>query len=112
MQHVYKWFFFTWPVGQTQLEWLYADWKEGIQQASAHPDTEKRVASLRFLEYSMTQEGARQVKWRTGAAIRKAVVQRKVLIFAMLRKLPDPQAELSSTHADVQDTIQNLETFR
>ena len=74
-----------------QMDELYDDWDVGIRQAYSDDMVIKRVASLRFLEYGMTQRGINNVNWRSGGKIRKAVAQRKVLIYAILRGLPDPQ---------------------
>ena len=75
----------------TQLQWLYEDWTEGIQEASSDPAVVKRIAPIRCLEYGMTQKGLTQIEWWASAAMRKAVHQRKTLIHAILRGLPDPR---------------------
>ena len=75
----------------TQLQWLYEDWTEGIQEASSDPAVVKRIAPMRCLEYGMTQKGPNRIEWRSSAAMRKAVHQRKTLIHAILRGLPDPR---------------------
>ena len=52
--------------------------------------TTGRIASLRELERLKRQEG---LEWRCSGKIRKQVMERKVLIYAVLRRLPEPASE-------------------
>ena len=74
-----------------QLDWLYEDYVLGIRQACADPQVVQRIAPLRFLEYSLTQPKVAGVTpWRNGAKMRKMVMERKTVIYAILERLPDP----------------------
>jgi len=95
-----------------QLEWLYEDYEDGIRQASADPNAVDRIAPLKFLEHNMTQQGTANLAWRSGTKMRKHVMQRKVLIYTILRELPDPSAGLPSTDAALHEAIQSIERYR
>lgn len=45
----------------------------------------------------MTQQGTANLAWRSGTKMRKHVMQRKVLIYAILRELPDPSGDSKIT---------------
>ena len=64
---------------------------DGVRIPNADPQKIDRIASLRFLEYNTRQPDIRS--WRSGNAMRKVVAQRKVLVYAILRGLPDPRGE-------------------
>ena len=44
----------------------------------------------------MTQQGTANLAWRSGTKMRKHVMQRKVLIYAILRELPDPSGDFKN----------------
>lgn len=71
------------------LHQLYCEWVDGIEMTTG------RIACLRELERLKRQEG---LEWRCSGKIRKQVMERKVLIYAVLRRLPDPAGE-SRDHA-------------
>ena len=66
------------------LHQLYCEWVDGIEMPTG------RIACLRELERLKRQEG---LAWRCSGKIRKQVMERKVLIYAVLRRLPDPAGE-------------------
>ena len=72
------------------LHQLYVEWNDGIEM------TNGRTASLRELERRKRQE---RLEWRSGPKIRKQVMERKTLIYAVLRCLPDPASETLSWFA-------------
>ena len=82
-----------WHADYKQLEWLYEDWRDGIRVPNANPE---KVASLRFLEYNSRQVSMKS--WRSGAGMRKVVAERKVLVYAILRQLPDPKSRCCVLH--------------
>ena len=55
--------------------------------------TTGRTAPLLELERQKRQEG---LMWRFSGKIRKQVMERKVLIYAEFRRLPDPASELAN----------------
>ena len=67
------------------LHQLYCEWVDGIETTTG------RIASLRELERLKRQEG---LEWRCSGKIRKQVMERKVLIYAILTRLPTPASEL------------------
>ncbi len=71
-----------------QLQWLYADWVDGIRVKTADASSEQRVAPLRLLEHQLRTK-THVAPWRSGNKIAKAVAERKVLVYAILRGLPD-----------------------
>lgn len=73
-----------------QLHQLYCEWVDGIETTTG------RIASLRALERQQRQDG---LEWQCLGRIRKQVMERKVLIYAVLRRLSDPASELSD-HAE------------
>ena len=81
--------------------WLYENWTEGIRTPNADPAKIERIASLRWLEFDSCYKT--RIAWRSGANMRKAVAQRKVLIYAILRGLPDPKgvAGMLDCHVNV-----------
>ena len=83
------------------LHELYCEWVDGIEMADG------RIAPLRELERLKRQEG---LEWRSSSKIRKQIMERKVLMYAVLRRLPDPASELSAhgrvTHAYLQHSLQ------
>ncbi|DBA97702.1 TPA: hypothetical protein ACH3X3_012588 [Trebouxia sp. C0006] len=72
-----------------QLQWLYADWVDGIRVKTADASSEQRVAPLRLLEHQYRTK-THVAPWRSGNKMAKAVAERKVLVYAILRRLPDP----------------------
>ncbi len=72
-----------------QLQWLYADWVDGIRVKTASASSEQRVAPLRLLEHQFRTK-THVAPWRCGNKIAKAVAEQKVLVYAILRRLPDP----------------------
>lgn len=85
-----------WHADYKQLEWLYEDWRDGIRLPNANPEKVDRIASLRFLEYNSRQVSMKS--WRSGAGMRKVVAERKVLVYAILRQLPDPKGRCCMLH--------------
>ena len=69
-----------------QLQWLYADWVDGIRVKTADPSSEQRVAPLRLLEHQLRTK-THVAPWRSGNKMAKAVAERKVLVYAILRRL-------------------------
>lgn len=67
------------------LHQLYREWVDGIEMTTG------RIACLRELERLKRHEG---LEWRCSGKIRKQVMERKVLIYAVLRRLPDPAGDL------------------
>ena len=63
---------------------LYCDWVDGIETG--------RLASLWELERLKRQEG---LEWRCSGKIHKQVMERKILIYAVLRQLPEPARVLA-----------------
>ncbi|DBA83428.1 TPA: hypothetical protein ACH3X2_006563 [Trebouxia sp. C0005] len=94
-----------------QLQWLYADWVDGIHVKTAVASSEQRVAPLRLLEHQLRTK-THVAPWRSGNKMAKAVAERKVLVYAILRRLPDPAALVPSTDSAVGDAIQKLEELR
>lgn len=94
-----------------QLQWLYADWVDGIRVKTADASSEQRVAPLRLLEHQFRTK-THVAPWRSGNKIAKAVAERKVLVYAILRRLPDPAALVPSTDSAVSDAIQEVEELR
>ena len=72
-----------------QLRWLYSDWVDGIRLADPDPSVVKRAAPLRWLE-DQTRQLGKQFVWRSGASMTKAVNQRKVIVYGILRYLENP----------------------
>ncbi|KAL0024333.1 hypothetical protein WJX79_010756 [Trebouxia sp. C0005] len=83
-----------------QLQWLYADWVDGIHVKTAVASSEQRVAPLRLLEHQLRTK-THVAPWRSGNKMAKAVAERKVLVYAILRRLPDPAALVPSTDSAV-----------
>ncbi|DBB02999.1 TPA: hypothetical protein ACH3X1_013587 [Trebouxia sp. C0004] len=94
-----------------QLQWLYADWVDGIRVKTADASSEQRVAPLRLLEHQFRTK-THVAPWRSGSKICKAVAERKVLVYAILRRLPDPTALVPNTDSAVSDAIQEVEELR
>ncbi|DBA88284.1 TPA: hypothetical protein ACH3X1_016545 [Trebouxia sp. C0004] len=94
-----------------QLQWLYADWVDGIRVKTADASSEQRVALLRLLEHQFRTK-THVAPWRSGSKICKAVAERKVLVYAILRRLPDPTALVPNTDSVVSDAIQEVEELR
>lgn len=63
---------------------LYCEWVDGIETTTG------RVVSLHELECLKRQEG---LEWRCPGKIWKQVMERKVLVYAVLRRIPDPASE-------------------
>ncbi|DBA82999.1 TPA: hypothetical protein ACH3X1_006776 [Trebouxia sp. C0004] len=59
-----------------QLQWLYADWVDGIRVETADASAEQRVAPLRLLEHLLRTK-THVAPWRSGNKIAKAVAERK-----------------------------------
>ena len=76
-------------IAAKQLQWLYADWVDGIRVKTADPSSEQRVAPLRLLEHQLRTK-THVAPWRSGNKMAKAVAERKVLVYAILQRLPDP----------------------
>ncbi|DBA97668.1 TPA: hypothetical protein ACH3X3_012560 [Trebouxia sp. C0006] len=94
-----------------QLQWLYANWVDGIRVKTASASSEQRVAPLRLLEHQYKTK-TRVAPWRSSNKMAKAVAERKVLVYAILRRLPDPTALVPSTDSAVSDAIQEVEELR
>lgn len=73
--------------GYADLHQLYYEWVDGIETPVG------RTVPLRELERRKRQE---MLVWRCCGNISKQVMARKVLIYAVLRRLPDPASELDS----------------
>ncbi|KAL3162657.1 hypothetical protein ABBQ38_008702 [Trebouxia sp. C0009 RCD-2024] len=85
------------------LHQLYREWVDGIEMTTG------RIACLRELERLKRHEG---LEWRCSGKIRKQVMERKVLIYAVLRRLPDPAGEYGSQDKAVHDAIAEVEDLR
>ena len=72
--------------GYDDLHQLYCECADGIETTTG------RIAPLCELERLKRQEG---LEWRCSGKIRKQVMERKVLNYAVLKRIPDPASELA-----------------
>lgn len=73
------------------LHQLYREWVDGIDTSTG------RIAPLWELERLKRQEG---LEWRSSMKIRKQVMEKKVLIYAVLRRLPHSKVSHTNRQAD------------